>query len=830
MRFAAHDGGRAPTSKARVEAEQAAEPAAEPAAQLTIRLLGEFLVAYKQQPVGGLGGDRPQSLLAYLLLHRDAPQSRRYISFLLWPDSSEAQARSNLRNLFFALRQALPHADAYLASDATTIQWRPNAPYSLDVADFRQALAEAQRHAQVHDDAGTDSWLEAATAAYGGDLLPGCYDDWLIAEREQLRQDFAAALSDLVALRERQGDYAGALRPAQRLQQTDPLNEAAYIQLMRLHARLGDRAAVQRLYQNCVVVLERELDVEPSPATQQAYQDYMRMAPTPPRQIQPSPSQIQPPPAAPAATDDPVRTEQTGKAQPGPSSHSVQPPQEAAAELAWRPRPLPVPATPFLGREMELAQIAERLADPTCRLLTLLGPGGIGKTRLALQVAAGHLPVFGDGVAYVSLAGVEAGDRPDANLAWDLASALAGALNTPFRDSEDAQTQLTAVLRPLELLLVIDNFEHLAGEAELLADLLAAAPRCKLLVTSRQQLDLLEEWVYELQGLPLPTGAADEENSALALFERSARRSSHAFVLDDANRAAAVQICRLVGGMPLAIELAAGWVRLLSCAEIAAEVTRSLDVLAASQRNIPERHRSMRAVFDYSWRLLSAEEQTALAALSLFAGGFGRDGALAVAQAGLPMLMALAAKSLVQRMDAGRYMLHELVRQYAQERLTSSPAWGTVRDRHLAYVAGLAETARDELYGTEQRLWLERLELEHDNMRVALEWAFGGGGTDQGQRAETGLRLAAGIPRFWNGRGHLREGVGWLERGLAAGPDCAPTVRAEALSTLGWLVNMLGDTPRAKRLQLESLALVPCLRRRTGHGGGARRAGRQRLV
>lgn len=268
------------------------------------------------------------------------------------------------------------------------------------------------------------------------------------------------------------------------------------------------------------------------------------------------------------------------------------------------------------------------------------------------------------------------------------------------------------------------------------------------------------------------------KNSALALFERSARRSSHAFMLDAANRDAAVQICRLVGGMPLAIELAAGWVRLLSCAEIAAEVSRSLDVLAASQRNVPERHRSMRAVFDYSWRLLSAEEQAVLAALALFAGGFGRDGVLAVAQAGLPMLMALAAKSLVQRMDAGRYMLHELVRQYAQERLTSSPAWEIVRDRHLAYVAGLAETARDELYGTEQRLWLERLELEHDNMRVALEWAFGDRGTDPDQHAETGLRLAAGIPRFWNGRGHLREGVGWLERGLAAGlivrQPCAP--------------------------------------------------------
>ncbi len=362
------------------------------------------------------------------------------------------------------------------------------------------------------------------------------------------------------------------------------------------------------------------------------------------------------------------------------------PSPDAIGERAWRPRPLPAPATPFLGRELELAQIAERLADPSCRLLTLLGPGGIGKTRLALQVAAGHQPVFADGVAYVSLAGVETGERAES----DLASALAGALNAPFRDSEDAQAQLTAVLRPLELLLVVDNFEHLAGEAGLLADLLMEAPRCKLLVTSRQQLDLVEEWIYELQGLPLPTGADGEESSAVVLFERSARRSSHAFALDESSRGAVVQICRLVSGMPLAIELAAGWVRLLSCAEIAVEVARSLDVLAAGQRNLPERHRSMRAVFEYSWRLLSQGEQTVLAALSVFAGGFGRDAAQAVAQAGLPMPMALASKSLVQRMDAGRYMLHELVRQYAQEQLTNSPQWTPVRDSHLAYVAGLA--------------------------------------------------------------------------------------------------------------------------------------------
>jgi predicted ATPase len=476
----------------------------------------------------------------------------------------------------------------------------------------------------------------------------------------------------------------------------------------------------------------------------------------------------------------------------------------------WRPRPLPVPATPFLGRELELAQIAEHLADPHCRLVTVLGPGGIGKTRLALQVAEGHQRVFADGVAYVSLAGAE-------TAADSLPATLAVALNAPYRDSEDAHAQLLAVLRPLELLLVIDNFEHAVSEAPFLADLLAAAPQCKLLVTSRRQLDLVEEWVYELQGLPLPSGGVggegDDENSAVQLFVRSARRASHAFVLDSGNRAAVARICRMVGGLPLAIELAAAWVRLLSCAEIAAEITRGLDFLAANQRNLPERHRSMRAVFDYSWSLLDAHERPALSALSVLQGGFDREAAAAVAGANLLLLQALAAKSLVQRIDAGRYTLHELVRHYAHEQLATSGESPRVRDRHLAHFAALAAEARDGLYSASQRKWLDKLELEHENLRVALEWAFSAGAPPPGEghprhwRAQTGLSAAANIPRFWNGRGYLREGEGWLQRGLALCAACDPGVRAEALGVQGWLVNMLGDSPRARQLQLQSLTL-----------------------
>jgi predicted ATPase/DNA-binding SARP family transcriptional activator len=806
------------------------QPPGQTQPQLVVRLLGEFVVTFGDKPLRGLAGDRPQSLLAYLLLHRAAPQSRRYLSFLLWPDSTEAQARNNLRNLLFTLRQALPNPDAWLAADAATIQWRTDAALRFDVADFQAAIAEARGAAQAPPAGQQIYHLEAAVAAYSGDLLPGCYDDWLLAEREQLRQEYAAALTQLVALWEGKGEYAAALRPAQRLLQVDALNEAAYVQLMRLHALLGDRAAVQRLYQNCVVVLQRELDVEPAPATQKAYQASMRLAPAPVH----VPARLDAPastgPDLAAVVSPPGDTNVPGAS---PRSEAAETAPEVLAgrveiERAWRPRALPAAATPFLGRELELAEIAERIADPHCRLLTLLGPGGIGKTRLALQAAIGHQQVFADGVAFVSLGGAEETPQPPARSTGavggsTMASALAGALHAPFRDSEDALTQLVSVLRPRELLLVLDNCEYLTGEVSLLAELLAAAPGCKMLVTSRQQLNLVEEWVYEVPGLPLPTGLDDADNSAVVLFERSARRSS-AGAPDAVDRAAIVEICRLVGGMPLAIELAAGWVRLLSCVEIAAEVRRSLDVLAATQRNLPERHRSIRAVFDYSWRLLRDDEQRVLAALSVFAGGFSREAALSVARGTLPMLLALASKSLLQRTATGRYALHELVRQYAYEHLRASPHFYPVRDRHLAHMAALGDTARSELYGADQAQWLQRLAGEHDNLRAALDWAFGDGVqaaaspgdagapyATGGARVEAALRLAAGIPRFWNGRGYLREGTAWFERGLAAAEDCAPTcapeVRAEALSTMGWLVNILGDTPRARQLQLASLAL-----------------------
>ncbi|MEZ4835826.1 MAG: bacterial transcriptional activator domain-containing protein [Caldilineaceae bacterium] len=249
--------------------------------KLLINLLGEFRIEYEGNSLAAFSADRLQSLLAYLLLHRSAPQPRHHLAFQLWPDSSESQARTNLRNLLHNLRNNLPDAETFLDITNMTLQWRGDAPCRLDIEDFAQAraaaaeaegssaLTEARRH------------LETAADAYKGDLLPGNYDDWVLALREDLRHQYADALLRLISVLEQLGDLRAALQYGQRLLHDDPLNEATYVTLMRLYALSGDRGGVRRIYQQCAAILERELGVEPGPATVTAYEQILRMEPAP---------------------------------------------------------------------------------------------------------------------------------------------------------------------------------------------------------------------------------------------------------------------------------------------------------------------------------------------------------------------------------------------------------------------------------------------------------------------------------------------------------------------------------------------------------------------
>ena len=378
---------------------------------------------------------------------------------------------------------------------------------------------------------------------------------------------------------------------------------------------------------------------------------------------------------------------------------------------------LPSPRTSFVGRAAELAEIDRLLEDPDCRLLTLLGPGGAGKTRLALEAAARRVERYPHGVHFIPLVSVASPEF--------LAPAVADAIQFAVDGAHSgfsAQEQLLDYLNERSTLLVLDNFEHLVEGADLLGEIIERAPKVELLTTSRERLNVQSEWVLDVHGL----GLAENGNGgsgALRLFVERATQVMPGFSLDDDERAEARRICTLVEGLPLGIELAASWVSVLSCAEIADEIERNIDFLATSMRDVPERHRSLRAAFDQSWRLLSCKQQDGLARLSVLRGDFGREAASAVADADPRLLSELVSKSLVRRSDFGRYQLHELLRQYAAERLAASPGEERdAREQHARHYAAMLTERKAALMGPDLAVARDELRGELDNLRAAAEW------------------------------------------------------------------------------------------------------------
>jgi predicted ATPase/DNA-binding CsgD family transcriptional regulator len=464
---------------------------------------------------------------------------------------------------------------------------------------------------------------------------------------------------------------------------------------------------------------------------------------------------------------------------------------------------LPAPITSFLGRQYELSDILTLLSDPACRLVTLTGPGGIGKTRLALEVARHLFDAFGDGVFFIELASLRT--------VPDVVTAIALAIDCSIEGVESPQHALLTFLCDKQTLLILDNFEHLLDAAELVAEILTVTPNVKLLVTSREVLGLRGEWVRSLEGLPFPppesltdSGDTLEQYAAIQLFADRARQVKRDFSLED-DGACVAQLSRVVEGMPLGIELAATWLRVMPCAQIADEIERGLDILKTRLRDVTPRHRSMRSVLDRSWELLPRGEQTVLEHLSVFRGGFTAEAASEVAGAGLSSLSVLVDKSLLRVEVGGRYSMHELVRQYAREHLAASPdALLDARNRHSAYYAAFLEARFEGARGARQAA-LDEIERDIDNIR--LMWAR----AVQQRDIPTMNRAVDGLFNFYDHRVWVQEAHQALDSAAEVLAEDSPNARAVLGKILGYrafFTYLLMRNDAAQTLFERALALL----------------------
>ncbi|MEZ4709896.1 MAG: BTAD domain-containing putative transcriptional regulator [Caldilineaceae bacterium] len=691
-------------------------------AKLYFALLGEPHVLYDGAPLTGFISAKAQALLYYLAATGRA-HSRDTLATLFWDEMPESAAKKNLTKALSNLRKLVrDHLQA--DNQSASLQWA--ADIHVDLHIFEQILESADPDLPA---------LQQAVDHYNGDLLAGflvkdapVFEDWLQIERERLHQMALRALQTLAGRLAAAHNAAQAIPYLNRLLTLDPLHEAAHLQLMLCLASTGQRSAALAQYEACCRLLAAELGAEPSAELRAGYQ---------------------------------------------------------RIKAAGAPPPHNLPAlSALVGRTVELAEIHQLLAQPTCRHLTIVGPGGIGKTRLALHAVASYADstlaaagraAFADGVYFVSL---EAHTSRDAMLA-----AMADALGFAFQGAESPRQQIFNFLRQKQMLLLLDNFEQLltttplpAGAhpsparldcVSLLTVLLDAAPGLKLLITSRVRLGVQSEHVLHLAGMEAPGNDVDLtqpartpltvrgalEYSAVQLFVQSARRLHPAFELTPTHVEHVVRICQHVQGAPLGILLAASWVSLLTPAEILAELENNLDLLATADHDVPVRQRSVRAAFDYTWHMLAPREQESFKKLAIFRGAFTRQAAQHITGASLRDLLNMVDKSLLMPAQEGRFALHGLLRQFGEEKLAQTPELAhAARNRHAAYFAEQVARHAAAFTGADQRAALLEMERDGENMRAAWQWAAACGQIPQLVQAVDGLA------QFYVWRGRIREG------------------------------------------------------------------------
>jgi predicted ATPase/DNA-binding SARP family transcriptional activator len=694
---------------------------------LALHLLGAFQVTWDGAPLK-FATEHTRALLTYLAVEADVAHRRTTLATLLWPEVDELAARHNLRQALFLLKQSLatvPEQDTPLQVTQSTVQWHSrNVVVDLQIFQEQWRLNYGHHHAPDELCATYAERFAQAVALYQGEFLQGLllkenllFEEWALLLREQSHGQMLAMLRALAIYHDRQGTYDQMQHYAARQVALEPWHEEGHRQLITALAAQGQSIAALRQYESCRRTLQAELGIAPAPETTALYEQVRR-----------------------GEFNKRTRREEDKKiGRPGDELRREDAilPSLHPAEVTSRPLPLflsstphnlPAALSPFVGRMNELAEIDSRLGQGV-RLLTLVGPGGMGKTRLALEIGRQQLANYPDGVIFVGLAGLT---TPTA-LAGAIVTAISATLGVALQ-GDDLRAMLGQFLRQRRMLLMLDNFEHLlAGSTEgveLLTALLQAAPWLQILVTSHERLRLRSEQLIQVPPLAVAAGATLAEaadSSAVHLFIQSAQYVQGSFQLTAANLETVLRICQLVQGMPLGLELAAAQVDVLPLRTIADAIARSAGFLTVEWYDLPERQRSLRAVFAWSWRLLTPAEQHILRQISIFQDGFDLTAAAAVTGATQPLLSRLCHKSLLQWQEtaigAGRYTMHELLRQFAAEELHAAGEALEVAARHGCYYLAYLAARGLRLGRGEPKEASTEIQAELDNIRLAWQWA-----------------------------------------------------------------------------------------------------------
>jgi predicted ATPase/DNA-binding SARP family transcriptional activator len=765
--------------------------------RLSLAILGTFQAMLDSHPLY-FRGWKERALLAYLATESESVHERNALVALLWSNMKEAQGLTNLRLTLSRLRQSLRDMDVggFITVTRTGLRWNPAAPAEVDLHTFRRAveppiIATATSTTDplggLPLEANRLKMLSHAVSLYRGDFLTGFdgedeepFVEWSRVWRERLHQQVLSALYALAENALQRGDYAMAEQYAYRQVGLERWREEAHRQLMQALASLGHRTAALHQYDTLEQIVAEELGVSPDPVTTALYEQIRD-------------GHFPPPPEKRGLSPTPVVLAPTKVA-------------TSLPEISYRPPTnLPTPLTPFMGREQEQAFVLNRIRERGERLVTLVGEGGIGKSRLATALGHQLLSDFPQGVWWVSLAELEPNpDHPDETLA----DCIARTFSLPLNGQDSATTQIFTYLHHKQMLLILDNFESIYAAAPTVLTLVERCPQVSVLVTTREALHYQAEIILRVEGLPLPPATDPDPltySSVRLLVERAERTG---WQLNPRRVDEIAHLCRFLRGVPLALELAATLVGDMSPRTLLDDLQQGYDLLATTMRDVPPRHRTIQAIFETSWQLLAPHHQVILAQLAIFRGRFDTAAAEAVAIAGADDLHALVAKSLVRQDSDGWFSLHDHLRDFAHRQwqafdaTTANGHFNQLREspaRHAAYYLGWLASATDLLYGEALPTTLKQIQEQRANLYQAWQWAI--------QQKAWGLIAPAIAPlrRALHIMADLRDGVRLFETLLSA-LNSTDIIYLDAVAASIQFLTRIGQTATALELVSTTLA------------------------